>query len=64
MMASIGFLAYAYIFKYKSVWKQQQEKYQLTNMFKQKAAMDHLHYYKFENDCFCMILSQAIVTGW
>ena len=24
--------------------------------------MDHLHYYKFEQDCFCMIISSAILN--
>ena len=61
IFSSMLFLAYHYLFKFQSQWKITIEKYQLCDMFKQKSQLDHLHYYKFEHDCFCVIISFAFL---
>ena len=60
--SSAIFLCVGYLIRYENIWKQEKEKYKLVNIFKQKAAMDHLHYFKFENDCVCLILSGGLMT--
>lgn len=53
--SSMTFLIFVYITKFNSNWKELDERLAIEDVWDSKNSKDILHYFKFENDVFCVI---------
>jgi hypothetical protein len=56
------FLLYANIFKFQSMWKEIEDKLNITSVWQKKNSMDYLHYLDEEAGIFSLLFSGLIVT--
>lgn len=58
------FLVYANIFKFQSMWKDTEDKLNITSVWQKKNSMDYLHYLKDEAANFSLLFSGLIVIAF
>ena len=57
IFSSMLFLFFVYFTKFNSNWKELDERLAIEDMWESKNSKDILHYFKFENDVFSVIIS-------